>query len=341
VRDARARPRHCDGRVRGRRARPRDERGRPRRVRRDSQRGERPRRPHEDRRARLLLLSSRLNARDFFDTAGGDATTPLVSGTQPVVSASAVSFNPSTFTFDPVGGATPVNVRGSGDGGEDSFTLGQGGFVLGGPAVPGRVFFFVSAERQVLNASKEESFAVPTVAQRGASSTGASGVFRDPFTAAPTFAFSSTRGGDAVFSLFPFPNNAAGVYGENTFTRQLPANARGLILSGKLDANIKSRAMLHTLAGRYNFTDDWRDIPSTGGALFSPPRSRSSPASRTSSRVAQSSAGYSSPPRAATARASPSPSTPTSTLTSTATRPTASTRRAASTSRATACGLLF
>jgi hypothetical protein len=215
-----------------------------------------------------LFNSSQLNARDFFDTKGDNNSTPLLSGGQAVVSAREVAFNTDTLNFEPVGGSTPVNVRG-GSGGRDSFTLGQGGFVLGGPVAPNRVFFFVSAERQVLNASKEQSFAVPTVAQRGAFSTGASGVTRNPFTGAQTFAFPSTRGGDAVFSLYPFPNNAAGVYGANTFTQELPASERGLILSGKLDANFRARAMLHTLAARYNFTDDWRELPATGGALFS------------------------------------------------------------------------
>ncbi len=33
-------------------------------------------------------------------------------------------------------------------------------------------------------------------------------------------------------------------------------------------------ARLHTLTARYNFTDDRRDIPATGGALFSALRPR-------------------------------------------------------------------
>jgi hypothetical protein len=219
-----------------------------------------------------LFNASQLNARNFFDTANGDAATPLRAGSRPVIVAPSLVFNAFTLNFDPIGGS-PATTRNA-SGGTDSFTLGQGGFVLGGPIVPRRVFFFVSAEREVLNATKEESFAVPTVAERGAFGTGATGIVHNPFTGATTFAVPSTRGGDAIFSLFPFPNNPAGVYGENTFTEQLPASARGLILSAKLDANFREGARLHTLAGRYNFTDDWREIPSTGGALFSTLRPR-------------------------------------------------------------------
>jgi Carboxypeptidase regulatory-like domain len=223
-----------------------------------------------------LINSSRLNARDFFDTAQGSAATPLLSGTQRVLVAPEIDFardfNPFTLNFEPPG-LSPVFVR-NGSGGKDSLTLGQGGFVLGGPVVERRLFFFVSAERQILNATREQSFAVPTVAQRGAFGTGATGIVTDPLTGDPTFAFPTTGSGDAVFSLFPFPNNPSGVYGAHTFTAQFPASARGLILSGKLDGNFRTGARLHTLAGRYNFTDDWRYIPSTGGALSSTLKAR-------------------------------------------------------------------
>jgi hypothetical protein len=214
-----------------------------------------------------LFNSSQLNARNFFDTAFGSDATPLRSGTQPVIVASSVSFNPQTLNFDAVNGR-PVTVR-NGSGGEDSSTLTQFGFVLGGPVVARKVFYFVSAEGEVLNASKEESFVVPTVAQRGAFSTGATGVFQDPFTGQPIFTFPSTLGGDAVFSLYPLPNNPRGVYGDNTFTQGLPASARGAILSGKLDYMFRRGERAQQLTGRYNFTNDRRDLPATGGALFS------------------------------------------------------------------------
>jgi hypothetical protein len=68
--------------------------------------------------------------------------------------------------------------------------------------------------------------------------------------------------------------NPDGVYGENTFTQTLPASAKGLIASGKIDGNFKVRGRQQTATARYNFTNDRRDIPVTGGAIFSSLRSR-------------------------------------------------------------------
>ncbi|HEX8424364.1 MAG TPA: hypothetical protein VF634_13185, partial [Pyrinomonadaceae bacterium] len=231
-----------------------------------------------------FLNSSQLNARNFFDSALGNSLSPLRSGNQNVLLADSVVFN-SNAQVVPVN-PRPLNVR-NGSGGEDSFTLGQYGFVLGGPLGrargadhPARMFYFVSAEAYTQNAVKEESFAVPTVAERGAFGTGASGLFFDPFNRDPNnpdataFAVPTSAGGDAIFSLFPFPNNPASIYGANTFTQTLPANARGKVLSGKFDANFKIRGRQQSLTNRYNFTDDWRTIPATGGAIFSSLRPR-------------------------------------------------------------------
>ncbi|MBD0325965.1 MAG: hypothetical protein ICV68_06025, partial [Pyrinomonadaceae bacterium] len=163
-------------------------------------------------------------------------------------------------------------------GGKDSFTLGQFGAVLGGPIKRERVFFFVAAERQVLNASKESNFAVPTVEQRGAFGSGATGITSNPFVPNPCGPnnpsaclrfYPVSAGGNLIFSLFPFPNNPNGIYGGNTFTRILPASARGLDLSGKIDGNFRFRERQQSVTARYNFTEDDREIPVTGGALFS------------------------------------------------------------------------
>src|SRR5205085_3243055 len=85
----------------------------------------------------------------------------------------------------------------------------------------------------------------------------------------PFFAFPTTPGGDAVFSLFPFPNNPGGIYGANTFTELLPASAHGKVISGKFDANFHIHGRQQSLTNRYNYTDDRRFIPATGGAIFS------------------------------------------------------------------------
>ena len=211
-----------------------------------------------------LFNSSQLNSRNFFDTNNGNATSALRAGNN-----QAVLLN-----------GNPLTVRNQ-SGGEDSFTLGQFGGVVGGRIVPEHVFFFFSAERQVLNASKETSFVVPTVEQRGILGSGATGLYRTPFASpavagippapvgSPTRAYPTGASADAIFSLFPFPNNPTGVYGANTFTQVLPASGRGLVLSGKIDSNFHLWDKPQSFGGRYNFTDDWRDIASTGGAIFS------------------------------------------------------------------------
>ncbi|PYS90874.1 MAG: hypothetical protein DMF64_13800 [Acidobacteria bacterium] len=220
--------------------------------------------------------SSQLNARNVFDTVFGNGVTALRAGNnQPVLVGD---------RQDATGAITnlrPLTVRNQ-SGGEDSFTFGQAGFVLGGPLEdargpnkPPRMFYFISAEGYLNNATKEESFAVPTVEQRGAFGTGATGIFFTPFDTdpqgnfQPAFAFPTSAGGDAIFSLFPFPNNPQGVYGRNTFTEVLPASAQGKVISGKFDATFQLFGRQHSLTNRYNYTDDWRFIPVTGGALFS------------------------------------------------------------------------
>jgi hypothetical protein len=199
------------------------------------------------------------NSRNFFDTISNGVVPVNSENGTPVF----LNGNRLTATNDAAG--------------EDPFRLLQGGFALGGPVMRDKWFFFFSGEGQSLHARREVNFAVPTVDQRGAFGTGATGISTDPLTGSPfdpitglpIFAFPTTGGGDAVFSLFPFPNNPTGVYGLNTFTQQLPANARGTILSAKSDVNFKAFEKQQSFTIRYNFTDDRRIIPVTGGALFS------------------------------------------------------------------------
>ena len=232
-----------------------------------------------------LINSSQLNARNVFDTINGNGTAPIRSeGGQAVLDCTGLPF---------VIGEQPCITRNRAltttnqSGGEDSFTLGQAGGVLGGPIKKDKAFFFVSYERLVLNASKEASFAVPTVDQRGIFKSGATGFYIDCLdpnnpgfnlsncTFAnrnrffPDFGFPTSVEGDSVFSLLPFANNPTGIYGANTFTEVLPASARGHIASGKYDQNFHLGSKPQSFTARYNFTQDWRIIPVTGGALFS------------------------------------------------------------------------
>ena len=209
--------------------------------------------------------SSQLNARNFFDTTLGNAVTPLRAG-----------FDPATGTSKSVLLSGRQVFVTNESGGEDSYTLVNGGFVLGGPVkqagATGKgssIFYFFSFEGQLVNATKEASFAVPTVEERGLFNTGATGISIDPFTGNQVTVFPATISGDAIFSLYPFPNNPGGVYGARTFTHTLPANERGKEVSGKIDANFKLGQRQQGFTSRYNFTDDWRNIPVTGGALFS------------------------------------------------------------------------
>ena len=202
--------------------------------------------------------SSQLNARNTFDTTNGNAVFPLTSAAgQSVV-----------FTD-----GAPVTVRNH-SGGEDSFTATQAGGTLGGAIASNKTFYFLSGEYQRINASQEKSFAVPTIEQRGAFGTGATGTFLNPYTNAATAAIPNTESSAALLSLFPFPNNPNGAYGTNTFTQVLPSSGRGVIFSGRLDHNFAMLGRQHTLTARYNFTDDDKDIPAVNEAIFSTVRSQ-------------------------------------------------------------------
>ncbi|HEX8069386.1 MAG TPA: carboxypeptidase-like regulatory domain-containing protein [Pyrinomonadaceae bacterium] len=241
-----------------------------------------------------FLNTSQLNARNFFDTTNGNAVSTLRANGQDVVikTLSANCVSPVTDPGCVVLGTRPLTVR-NGSGGKDSLTLAQAGFVLGGPLVapdPANetsrgLFYFFSVEHLRLNANKEANFVVPTIAQRGIFNSGVTGVFCDPFFgpcdpnrratgAAAVQGASSGANGSAIFSLYPFPNNPTGIYGANTFTRTLPAGGSGTIFSGKANGNFYVGQRRQEYTARYNFTDDGRTIPVTGGAIFSSLRPR-------------------------------------------------------------------
>ncbi|HEX8145585.1 MAG TPA: hypothetical protein VF591_00160 [Pyrinomonadaceae bacterium] len=222
-----------------------------------------------------------LNSADYFDTTGGNVTRPLTAlagGAEREVRAD----------------GRPLFVTNSA-GREDRFAFAQLGGTIGGPLLkskaagvkPGQstagagqfgrardgrglqLFHFFSFEFQRLRSTKETHFAVPTVEQRGILASGATGLDTDPFSGKPIRAHPTSAQGDAVFSFFPFPNNPDGVYGRNTYTQELPADGLGVVFSGRLDGSREVAGRLHQLIARYNLTDDYRDLPTVGGALFS------------------------------------------------------------------------
>jgi hypothetical protein len=209
-----------------------------------------------------------LNARNFFDYTAGDAAAfPLTARAQARFSGRAGDdVVPITIDGRPVVQRNPSEDV-------DPYQRNQGGVSIGFPLRRDRTFFFGSFERQDINARQETHFAVPTVGERGLFGSGATGliasdIFNRTNTNSP---FPTFAAGDNVFSLFPFPNNPIGPYGENTFTQVLPANAEGTIFSLKFDHEFRlfGPEVRHNLTGRYNFTDDRREVPAVGGAIFS------------------------------------------------------------------------
>ncbi len=206
-----------------------------------------------------FFTDRRLKARDTFDLTGGPATFPLTrSSDGSPVRIGRLTTAGALVDVRTLAPANPV-------GGENPFTRGQYGFVLGGPVIKDRTHFFVSYEHQDMNASKESHFAVPTIAHRGLFTSGEAGLV----DTAGNPVYATSIPGNAFLSLFPFPNNPGGPYGPATFTQILPAGADGNVFSIKLDQNVDAFGKQHILSGRYNFTDDDTTLPVTGEALFS------------------------------------------------------------------------
>lgn len=208
-----------------------------------------------------FLTDRRLRARDPFDLTGGPQTFALRrSGDQVPITLS--DLTSSTPTARPIVLRNPVED-------EDSNTRALYGFVLGGP-LPRGANFFASYERQQINAVRESHFAVPTVAQRGLFGLGDRGLVVTSTTGQQAAFFPTSVSGDAFFSLYPFPNDPSGPYGENSYTAVLPANAKGNIASARIDKpNLQALGARHSIMLRYNQTQDRTDLPVTGDAISS------------------------------------------------------------------------
>jgi carboxypeptidase family protein len=163
--------------------------------------------------------------------------------------------------FDYLGGAS---------GGENPFTRTQAGFVITGPIARDRTQFFGSFEHLSVNASTEEHFATPSLAERRFLGLPVFGVLKFSPNAFINEFFGerlgSTPVGRNILSFYPAPNDPGGPYGANTYTEVLPADGRGSILSSKVTHRLNET---NTIYARYNFTDDSRVLPSVNRAIRS------------------------------------------------------------------------
>ena len=222
-----------------------------------------------------FITSNRLNARDAFDREfGPDAST--------------LTLRSSSDNVPVLLDGRPLTVTNTA-GGADRLTRTQAGFTGGGP-FPGlsNTFLFGSFEQLRLRGDKESHFAVPTVAQRGAFGTGETGFLVRSFNPPIVPLFPASAPGNAIFSLYPFPNDPGGPYGANTYTTVLPRDADAVRFSAKLNTQFGQQDPERdfkwwrffwasggdTLAGRYNFTQEKSIIPVTGDAIYSAQRPR-------------------------------------------------------------------
>ncbi|HKV40315.1 MAG TPA: carboxypeptidase-like regulatory domain-containing protein, partial [Blastocatellia bacterium] len=189
------------------------------------------------------------------------------------------------FTDSRLNARNFFDYTGGPSGGKDPFTKAQVGFVFGGPIVQNRTQFFISFERDEINAAAEQHFSTPTLAERDFRNFLQSiGVCSSPAgsqCAGPPDHFSvdqpvgrvvfnntqsATPLGSNILSFYPLPNDPGGIFGPNTFTQILPSGGDASIFSGKVNHQVTAK---NNLAVRYNFTDDSLIIPGVNRAINS------------------------------------------------------------------------
>jgi hypothetical protein len=153
---------------------------------------------------------------------------------------------------------------------EDEFRRWQFGFVFGAPIKKDKTQIFGSFERLSIEQNNEQHFAVPRVEERKLSGVRRLGVFQPLAGFLPT-QFIARKGGRTaigtnLLSLYPEPNNAGGIFGENTFSEVIPADGDGSIASVKLNHQFAAGRILNA---RYNYTDDNRVLPTVNRAINS------------------------------------------------------------------------
>jgi hypothetical protein len=199
----------------------------------------------------------RMNARNFFDEGPRPGTSVL---TRPADGGGVLLNGTALMQPNPITRETP-------------FTRYEAGLALSGPASfseQPKTFFSVAFDERRERGYRQAHFAVPTVDDRGFQQSGGRG-----FDAATVGQFPlpipmpsspASLAGNAVFSLFPFPNDPTGVYGANTYTTELRDNGDSLLGSAKLDRYFHKK-FDHTLTLRYSMTSEDSDLPSPDGSI--------------------------------------------------------------------------
>lgn len=188
-----------------------------------------------------FLTDSRVNARGYFDEGAS-----ALPGSTIRRDGTLVSF------FSPAQGKTP-------------FTQTQSGIAGTGPLGLAESFFSAAFEGDRIRSTAQQHFAVPRVEQRGLVNRGLTG-FAD---GAGTQIYPASLPGNALFSLFPFPNDPLGPFGGNTYTALTPSPQEGVLYSLKGEKTIHILGRRNLAAARYSESHESGTLPSTGGALFS------------------------------------------------------------------------
>jgi hypothetical protein len=184
-----------------------------------------------------LASDARFNARNYFDVMSPASAPAAVQ----VDGHALVGFSPSHA--------------------KEPSTQAIAGAVAGG-AFPFRdkpLFLVAAFERQSLNATRQTHFATPAASERQAEPSQSVALGLSPGQRVAS-------SGEAIFSLFPFPNNPGGPYGANTYTAELAERGSSNLYSIKIDRNLTGA---HALSVRYSRAAESSIVPATGGALFS------------------------------------------------------------------------
>jgi hypothetical protein len=160
----------------------------------------------------------------------------------------------------------------------DQFSRFQTGFVLDGPLRRGSsasTHFTVSGERRIVHQLEKLNFAAPTADDRQVCPSATNGNSSVPMDACIPGSEMSTGlhpdsiRGDALWSLYPFPNNPLGPFGGNTLTQRLSGDGSANVYMGRLDHAFDISSLTNRLGIRYNASDESSILPSTNDAISS------------------------------------------------------------------------